>query len=408
MKRILFVDNEPLAFETLQTLLDSQRDRWEIAHAPDSETALMLLDATPFDVIVSDTHMPKMDGAALLKTVRERFPGVVRIVLASQKELDAALRAVSVAHQFLVKPCDPGMLRVAVERATSLSDVLNNKLLAGMVGSVQDLPVLPRIYLDLRHALTDPDIPLKSVVRIVEQDVGISAKILQLVNSAFFGLPREITSLQTAVSYIGTQLLQNLVLSAEVFHVFEVRKVVKGFSFEEVHMHSQLAAKIAGRIVAPPHIHGPAIVGSLLHDVGKLVLATRSPDHFARALRGAREDRVPLYVAEESLIGISHAEVGAYLLALWGLPSPVVEAVAHHHHPERVPTDVLDAVGIVHISNALANEHPVAPPAGDPMPYQFISAEYVEQVGVSQRIAEWQEFAESAANELRAASPRTR
>jgi putative nucleotidyltransferase with HDIG domain len=408
MKRILFVDDEPLAFKMLQNMLDSQQGQWEMAYAPDGETALMLLDATPFDVIVSDTHMPIMDGAALLKTVRERFPSVVRIVLASQKELDAALRTVPVAHQFLVKPCDPDMLRVAVERATSLSNVLNNKLLANIVGSVQDLPVLPRIYLDLRHALSNPDIPIKSIVRIVEQDVGISAKILQLVNSAFFGLPREITSLQTAVSYMGMQLLQNLVLSAEVFHVFEVTKPVKGFSFEEVHMHSQLVAKIAGRIPAAAHIHGPAIIAGLLHDVGKLVLATRSPDHFARALRGAREDGVPVYTAEEALIGISHAEVGAYLLALWGLPSPVVEAVAHHHHPERVPDDALDAVGIVHISNALANEYPVTPPAGAPLSYQPISTEYAERAGVSEQIAAWREFAESAANELRGASPRAR
>ncbi|MGH9717261.1 MAG: HDOD domain-containing protein [Candidatus Acidiferrales bacterium] len=408
MKRILFVDNEPLAFNTLRQTLDSQRDLWEMAYAPDSETALMLLDATPFDVIVSDTRMPKMDGAALLKTVRDRFPSVVRIVLANQSEMEAALRAVPVAHQFLVKPCDPDMLRVAVERATSLSDVLNNKLLATIVGSVQDLPVLPRIYLDLRQALADPDVPLKSIVRIVEQDVGISAKILQLVNSAFFGLPREITSLQTAVSYIGMQLLQNLVLSAEVFHVFEITKPVKGFSFEEVHMHSQLTAKIAARIPASAHVHSATIIAGLLHDVGKLVLATRSPDHFARALRGAREDGVPVYAAEEALIGISHAEVGAYLLALWGLPSPVVEAVAHHHHPERIPGDLLEAVGIIHIANALANEHPVAPPIGDPLPYQFISAEYAERVGVSERIAEWQEFAAASATDLRAASPRTR
>lgn len=408
MKRILFVDDEPVAFDALQNMLDSQRDDWEIAYAPDGQTALMLLEATPFDVIVSDAYMPNMDGAQLLKAVRDRFPSVVRIVLASQKELEAALRAVPVAHQFLVKPCDPGMLRVSVERATSLSDVLNNKLLASIVGSVQDLPVLPRIYLDLRHAISDPDVPLKSIVRIVEQDVGISAKILQLVNSAFFGLPREITSLQTAVSFMGMQLLQNLVLSAEVFHVFEVTKPVRGFSFEEVHMHSQLTAKIAGRIQTSPHVHGAAIIAGLLHDVGKLVLATRSPDHFARALRGAREDGVPLYAAEEALIGVSHAEVGAYLLALWGLPSPVVEAVAHHHHPERLPDDSLDAVGIVHICNALANEHPVAPLVGPPLPYQFINAEYAERVGVADQVSEWQEFAEISANELRSTSLRTR
>jgi putative nucleotidyltransferase with HDIG domain len=408
MKRILFVDDEPHAFDELQLTPDSQNDDWELAYAPDGETALMLLDATPFDVIVSDAYMPKMDGADLLKSVRDRFPRVVRIVLASQRDLESALRAVPVAHQFLVKPCDLDMLRVAVERATSVSEVLNNKLLASIVGSVEDLPVLPRIYLDLRHALTDPDVPLKSIVRIVEQDVGISAKILQLVNSAFFGLPREITSLQTAVSYIGMQLLQNLVLSAEVFHVFEITKPVKGFSFEEVHMHSQLVAKIAGRIPAPAAIHGAAIIAALLHDVGKLVLATRSPDHFARALRGAREDRVPVFAAEEALIGISHAEVGAYLLSLWGLPSPVVEAVAHHHHPERLPDHSLDAVGIVHIADALANEHPVAPPIGGPLPYQFVSGDYVDRLGVAEQIVEWEESAEASANELRSSFTRSR
>jgi putative nucleotidyltransferase with HDIG domain len=408
MKRILFVDDESHVFDELQLTLDSQSQDWEVVYSPDGETALTLLGATPFDVVISDAYMPKMDGAHLLKSVRDRFPSVVRIVLANRKELDAALRAVPVAHQFLVKPCDPETLRVAVKRATSLSEVLNNKLLANIVGSVQDVPVLPRIYLDLRHALADPDVPLKSIVRIVEQDVGISAKILQLVNSAFFGLPREITSLQTAVSYIGMQLLQNLVLSAEVFHVFDITKPVRGFSFEEVHMHSQLVAKIAGRIPAPAAIHGAAIIAALLHDVGKLVLAMRSPDHLARALREAREDRVPVYAAEEALIGISHAEVGAYLLSLWGLPSPVVEAVAHHHRPERLPVDSLDAVAIVHIANALANEHPVAPPIGGPLPYQFISGDYADDLGIAQRIAEWQEFAEASANELRSSFVRAR
>ena len=145
----------------------------------------------------------EMDGAALLKIACERFPGVVRIVVCSQEEMNGALRAVPVAHQFLLKPCEPHMLRVAVERATSLSDVLSNKLLANIVGSVKDLPVLPRTFMALREKLADPNASVKEVVKLVEQDFSISAKILQLVNSAFFGLPREISTLNTAVSYLG-------------------------------------------------------------------------------------------------------------------------------------------------------------------------------------------------------------
>jgi HD-like signal output (HDOD) protein len=401
MKRVLFVDDEPIALEELQKSLDPQKGRWEMAFALGGEAALTLLAATPFEVVVSDMRMPGMDGAALLKTVCERFPSVVRIILSSQKELEGAFRAVPVAHQFLLKPCDPHMLRVAIERATSLSDVLSNKMLASLVGSVKDLPVLPRTYMALREKLSDPDASSKDIVKLVEQDVAISAKILQLVNSALFGLPREVSTVLTAVNFLGLDMVHNLVLSAEVFRVFEKAGLLPGFSFEELHRHSQLTAKIAAQIPASAAIHGIAIVSGLLHDVGKLVLATRSPTHFARALAGAREEKKPLFAIEEELMGVSHAEVGAYLMGIWGLPCPVVEAVAHHHHPDRVPQDTLDAVGIVHISNFLAHEHGGDLAGGEPLDHQPLDPEYVEALGVSDQIPAWSEMAEAAADEMR-------
>jgi CheY-like chemotaxis protein len=208
MKRVLFVDDEPRVLEQLQQMLESQNHHWDMAFAPGGEAALMLLDATPFDVVVSDIAMPGMDGAALMKIVCERYPATVRIVLSAPQEMEEALRAVPVAHQFLLKPCDPNMLRVAVERATSLSNILSNKLLANLVGSVKDLPVLPRTYQPLRQKLAEPEASIRDVVHIVEQDVAISAKILQLVNSAFFGLPREVSSVRTAVGFLGIAMLR--------------------------------------------------------------------------------------------------------------------------------------------------------------------------------------------------------
>jgi putative nucleotidyltransferase with HDIG domain len=403
-KKVLLVDDDPMVLANLKRTLELQKSHWDMGFAAGAEAALALLEVATFDVVVSDLRMPRMDGAALLKALCEKFPNVVRIVLADPAEMEEALRAVPVAHQFLTKPCDVATLRVAVERATSLSNILSNKLLAGMVGSVQDLPLLPRTYMELSRALADPGISFRKIVKIVEQDVAISAKILQLVNSAFFGLPREITTLHTAISFLGTQMVQNLVLSAEVFHVFDKAASFGDFSFEELHTHSQLVAKIAGRIPAPAHVRSAAVIAALLHDVGKLVLATRSPKHFARALEGVQTEKLPLYAVEENLIGVSHAEVGAYLLGLWGLPSPIVEAVAHHHHPASIPHDSLDAVGIVHIANSLAHEHPVYPPSGEPAPYQFIAEEYVEMVGLGENIAEWEELAEAVADELRSAA----
>ena len=404
MKRVLFVDDEPAVLDGIRRNVERREDEWEVAFAPNGENALTLMEASPFDVIVSDLQMPGMDGPTLLKTVCDKYPTVVRIILSGSSEMGDALRAVPVAHQFLVKPCDPDMLRIAVERATSLSSILSNKLLASMVGSVKDLPVLPRTYLALRGALENPNVSLKTIVQIIEGDVGISAKILQLVNSAFFGLPREISTLQTAVSFLGTQMVQNLVLSAEVFHVFEKVSPIHRFSFEDLHMHSQLAAKIAGRIPASAHVHGAAIVAALLHDMGKLVLALRSPKHFERAVQGSFDENLPLYQVEQQLIGVSHAEVGAYLLGIWGLPTPVVEAVAHHHSPDRIPHDALDAVGIVHIANYLAHEHPVHPPVVAGMPQQPPDPAYLHAVGVSGSMEEWEAMAEAVANEMRGAA----
>jgi len=401
MKRILFVDEDPLVFEGLQRMLAPEREHWETSFAPDGDTALLLLSTTPYDVIVSGLRMPKMDGATLLGRVRERWPGMVRIILSGTAEMEESLRTVPVAHQCLLKPCDPEMLRTAIGRATNVSELLNNKLLAGIVGSVQDLPVMPRSYLELRETLSNPNYSLKKVVHIVEQDVGISAKLLQLVNSAFFGLPREITSVHMAVAYIGAEMLQNLALSAEVFHVFERGKSLKGFSFEDLHLHSQLTAKIAGRLLPVSPMRDAAIVAGLLHDIGKLVLATRSTQHFARSIEESRVEKVPLCVAEQKLIGVTHAEVGAYLLGLWGLPSPVVEAVANHHAPGRMPATSLDNIGAVHIANAMANMHPVYPPAVEPLPAQGLDQEFVKELKLAERIPEWEEMAKTASKLLR-------
>ncbi|HTV59463.1 MAG TPA: response regulator [Verrucomicrobiae bacterium] len=389
MKRLLFVGNDAEEAKVLRTILAPLADHWEIEFTSEGEGALDRLALSPVDVVVSNLQMKGMDGAAFLKAVCARHPGVVRIILSSQNELAEAVRAVPVAHQFLLKPCDIGSLRVAIERATSLSKVLGNKMLAGIVGSVKDLPVLPRTYLALRDKLMDPEASSRDVVKIVEQDVGISAKILQLVNSALFGVPREISSVSTAVSYLGISIMQNLVLSAEVFRIFEGAAAIPGFSMEQVQMHSQLTSRIAGSLPAPANVHNAATVAGMLHDVGKLLMAVKSPKHFARSLSGAREERRPLFEIEEELMGVSHAEVGAYLLSIWGLPTPVVEAVAHHHRPQRVPQDHLDAVGIVYIANYLANRHTAGGESGAELAHQELDPEYLAALGVEDKVEEW-------------------
>lgn len=389
MTSILFVDDEPKVLDSLRRLLRPRRLQWDISFVAGGEAALTLLDETPFDVIVSDLKMPAMDGTALLERVRERHPQVVRILLSEYADLEAAFRAAQVAHQFLLKPCDAEMLRVAIDRALSLQSILAGEALASMVGALGELPSAPRLYVALTRALANPDSSMEDIARVVEQDVAISAKILQLVNSAFFGLARNISSVQHAVSYLGVNILQSLVISVEAFRIFTGGDEIEGFSIEEFEGHSQLTAGIARKFDLPEHLAEPAVVASLLHDVGKLVLATRASVRFQEALRAARKARKPLYQMESSLYGVTHAEIGAYLLGLWGLPTPVTEAVAHHHAPSRVPHQGFDAVAAVYVANTLA--HQVSPSS---LPAEPIDLALLEHLGVADRYPAWQETAQ--------------
>jgi HD-like signal output (HDOD) protein len=395
MKRILFVDDEPKVLEALQRMLRPQRKQWEMVFAGGGQEALAFLDTAPFDVIVTDMRMPVMDGAALLRHVQERFPSVIRVVLSGHVEMEAALRAAPVAHQFLAKPCDPERLREVIERSCQCTSMVADETVRRVVGAVGKLPSLPSTCAALLTALEDPDIALTEVGKIIEQDVGMSAKILQLVNSAFFGLLREVGSVATAVGYLGLDIVKQLVLSAHIFRTFHPVHPLAGFSLEAFQAHSRLAARIAGRLPAPESVIPTAVVTTLLHDTGKLVLAARLPEQFAMALRVSREERRPLYAVEEALIGTGHAEIGAYLLGLWRLPPPIVEAVYRHHHPtaQQSPQQ-LDILACTHIADALAFELAQDVPGDAPPACSLLDESYVAALGVADQVPVWRSLAQ--------------
>lgn len=394
MKRVLFVDDEPKVLEALERMLRPQRGEWEMVFAASGAEALQLLETRPFDVIVTDMRMPEMDGAQLLEQVQKRFPGVVRLVLSGYFEMEMAIRAVPVAHQYLAKPCDAAKLRLAIEHACDFTSILTDEAARKVVGAVGTLPSVPRTCAALLAALGNPDVPIEEIGKIIEQDVGMSAKVLHLVNSAFFGLLQEITTVRAAVSYLGLDVLKQLVVSAEIFRTFQPRQRVAGFSIEGFQDHCRRAAAIAARLPAPLKITSAAIVASLLHDSGKLVLALRLPRQFELALQTARRRERPLYEIEPEVIGTGHAEIGAYLLALWGLPLPVVDAVRRHHQPVVTGGNTgLDVLAITHIADGLACEVDPENPDQPPAPFPVIDLEYVAKLGMTGELPGWRELA---------------
>jgi HD-like signal output (HDOD) protein len=397
MKSILFVDDEPLILAGLQRLLRAHRNEWDMTFAGSGAEALALFDTKSFDAVVTDMRMPAMDGAKLLELIRERSPGTVRIVLSGYFESATAMRAVPVAHQYLAKPCDPNKLREALERSCGVASLLPDEALRRVVGAIGGLPALPRTSALLTEALEKPDIPLVEIGKIVEHDVAITAKLLQLVNSAFFCLPYRVTSVRGAVSYLGLDTLKHLVLSIELFRTMKPRQAIAGFSLTEFEEQSHLAARIAARLPAAEPIVAAGVVASVLHDAGKLVLAAHLPHEFELAIKASRTGQRPLHVVEMEQMGTTHAEIGAYLLGLWGLSGAVVDAVSRHHRPE-IPEGGgagLDVLAITHIADGLACEA-VRDKTGEapPASADLLNYEYLSQLGVEAELPGWRAMAQ--------------
>jgi HD-like signal output (HDOD) protein len=356
MKRILFVDDESRVLDGLRRMMYGARKRWEMEFALGGEAALQACEAEPFDVVISDMRMPGMDGATLLGHIRDRYPGSARVILSGYSEPALSTKAVSVAHRFLAKPCSAPELQSIIERLCALQDLLYAPELRRIVGTIGQLPSLSITYTSLTQAVRDPDASVDKVAEIIEQDVGMSAKVLQLVNSAFFGLAQRVSTLQAAVGYLGMETIKNLALASEAFRVFMPHPKIPLSECEDIQRHAHRAASIAAVLPLEAKHRDATVVAALLHDVGSLVLAGAMPDAFcdARALAAKRGCKV--FEAEEELLGTSHAEIGAYLLGLWGLPNVAVEAIAHHHRPSRIPHSGFDCTVAVYVADLLDEE----------------------------------------------------
>jgi putative nucleotidyltransferase with HDIG domain len=338
-------------------MLRPLRDEWQMAFAADGPAALELLAREPYDVIVSDMRMPGMDGAALLAIVCERHPAVVRIIMSGYSELEASVRAVPVAHQFLAKPCESAVLRRSLDQQSRMVDRFASRTVAELVGSLRAVPAAPRSYHSLCDALTAAHASIDRVADIVANDVGLSARTLQLASSAFFGRSRTVSDIRTAVKNLGSDIFGQLVGTADIFRGFEPSTPVTGFAIERFQQHGHLTGAIAERLALPAHDAGLWLVAGVVHDVGKLVLADREPDRFGQAQATAQAQQRPAHVVEAEVFGLSHAEIGAYLLSLWGLPNAIVEAVANHHHPARASDDAREIASAIHLANILAHRH---------------------------------------------------
>lgn len=354
MKRILFVDDDLRFLEALRVGLLPRADEWSMTFVESGARAVQELEQTPRDVLVADVRMPGMDGAQLLRTVRERWPDTVRIVLSGGADLGDVVRLLPVAHQYLSKPCQAKRLEEVIERSLALKEILSKSVLRALLGSTERLPAQPRVFSRLQVAMANEKISSREVSRIIRADAMVTAKVLQIVNSAFFRPARRVTSIEQAVTYLGFPAVRNLAMCAEVFAHRPSSGSAVPLDLERLQQHANRVAAVVHTLTADTFWNDDAVLAALLHDIGYWVLVQERPRELEQALEVAIADRIPMHEAEARVLGASHAEVGAYLLGLWGLPYPIVEAVARHHTPEAVRVEKFDVLAALAVAMALS------------------------------------------------------
>jgi len=363
-RRILFVDDEAAVLQGLRSVLRPQRHEWDMSFAIGGPAALEEITKSSFDVIVTDMRMPVIDGAELLRQTKELQPRAVRVVLSGQTDTETAMKTVFTAHQFLAKPCDIEKLRSVVKRACALNTLVTADELRALAGDVSVLPAAPRTYLAISQTLANPACGINDVACIVEREPSLCAKVLQVVNSAFFGLPRAVSSITQATNYLGALALRNLALAMET--VAAMNRAQLPLSSQELvdFQTNALFVGLLGRrwFAGDRRKADEAFVAGMLRDMGHLVLAVQG-----RAATTGPD---------------CHAALSAYLLGLWGLPHNVLEPVAFHERPELVEHDALEVVDVVHLADRIAAELAPSPFQLAPEP---LNSERLTQLGACPR-----------------------
>jgi HD-like signal output (HDOD) protein len=366
MKHILFVDDEPLVLRGLRRSFSELDDSWEVDCAGSGREALQKIASGPCDVLVTDMRMPGMNGAELLAEVVRIRPEIVRIVLSGQADQELLIQCANTAHHYFSKPCEPELLHKTAQRLFSIGQNVVDAGTRALINRLPLLPSVPAVYNRLVKAVADHNTDLETLARLVETDPGLTAKVLKLANSSFFGIGHAIRGVVEAIRMLGVEALKALVLSVQVAD-FSQHVGRAGLASERVWARAQATAA-AARLIAreerlPREQQEAAFTAGILHNCGLLILAENLPDQVHAAIAHARRQHQPLHTGELQIYGATHAEVGAYVLDLWGLPASIVEAIAGHllvppapTPPEPVAATTLDTLTLLHLAHRLVGE----------------------------------------------------
>ncbi|MGL1935076.1 MAG: response regulator [Fibrobacterales bacterium] len=388
--RILFVDDEKNIIDGIKRMLYPMRKEWEMIFTTSGQKALDYMAEHPVNVIISDMRMPEMDGSELLNTVKERHPQTARYILSGYSDKEMILKTIDSADQFLSKPCNPNLIKRVIQKVLNNDHTKNKQRALEYISRIEKLPTLPAVYEKLTRIMKNPECSAKLIASVIQQDVAMSAKILQLVNSTFFGLKNEVNDLTQAVTFLGFDVVKAVIVSVETFNQF-TEDEMKTFDVDMLYAHATRCSIICKEILSTQtenkELLENALITGLLHDIGILVLVKNEPAKYATVFEASGSQMDTLIQSEKMIMGITHAEVGGVLLEQWGFRESIVNAVYYHHTPEDAPEVSFGLTHAMHITDVLERNPDLNPDS----PIQ-LNRNHLDEMGLSESIPEWQKI----------------
>ena len=333
-ENILFIDDQPEEAEILKTFFEGSAD-YKLFFTSDQDKVLELIPEKEISIVFSDLHMPGKNGIQLLQLVKEKNPQIIRILFSNNLERNLSAEAAQVSHLTLLKPFEKDSIFKILKRTELLKKYLDNNPLSTLINGLSELPTLPDTYVKLDQELSEESISLHKIGEIISHDISFTIKILKIVNSSFFGLAKQITDPVQAVNFLGRNILKSLMLFHQLSIRFTLDKQLQKY-FEQLWIHGNKVGRFAKEVIHKTlgeevEMMEDAYIAGLLHDIGKVVLLELK-DYPSKVFQLMEKENIRYSQAEYKLYQTSHAEVGAYFLALWGVPERIINAVYSHKH----------------------------------------------------------------------------
>ncbi|MFK5984089.1 MAG: response regulator [Pseudomonadota bacterium] len=352
---IIFIDDEVAILRSFKRILRHLSKQHQIEFVSDSLEAIELFKTKTYQLIVSDMKMPEKDGCYVLSEAQKYSPGALRVILSGYSEQEQSLKASLYAHLFIAKPFESRAIVELIERAEGLQQMGLSEKLLSKLGQLNALPPAPKSYRSLTEALRaeDNSITARDISNLLQQDMVLVSKILQLTNSAFFGIPQPINDLERAVTLLGVEIIKGLILHYELIGKLQDQPEPEPWQkamYRDSIQTAQLAKETALNSKQSRKIQESAFLAGLLHDIGRLVLVEQAEAESDMDKLFAEQTGIELCELEQQLFGVHHGWVGAYLLKLWGFSDEIVEAVALHHYPLQSEDTCFTPLSAVHVA----------------------------------------------------------